>query len=106
MIRNDATRLFATATVAAMLTLGACSGRPTGNVANAPAAPVVDDAALAQAAASADEWLTIGRDYAETRFSPLKQIDADNVAPARPRLVYDTECRCAASKRRRSSRTA
>src|ERR1043165_826061 len=41
----------------------------------------VDDAALKNAAKSlADgEWLTYGLTPGETRFSPLKQIDASNV---------------------------
>jgi quinohemoprotein ethanol dehydrogenase len=39
----------------------------------------VDDAALKNAAANADEWLTYGHDYAETHYSALKQIDASNV---------------------------
>jgi quinohemoprotein ethanol dehydrogenase len=38
----------------------------------------VDDSALKNAAAS-DDWLTYGHDYAETHYSPLKQIDASNV---------------------------
>src|ERR1700734_787068 len=37
----------------------------------------VDDAALRKAAS--DEWVTYGHDYAETHFSPLKQINAENV---------------------------
>jgi quinohemoprotein ethanol dehydrogenase len=40
----------------------------------------VDDAALRNAAKTGDEWLTYGRDPGETRFSPLKQIDASNVS--------------------------
>ena len=39
----------------------------------------VDNNGLKNAAKSGDEWITYGRDYAETRFSPLKQIDATNV---------------------------
>ncbi len=39
----------------------------------------VDDNALKNTAKNADEWLTTGRDYAETHFSPLKQIDSTNV---------------------------
>jgi len=27
-----------------------------------------------------DEWLTHGRDYAETRFSPLRRLDDSNIA--------------------------
>jgi len=40
---------------------------------------LVDDAALKTAASKPDEWLTYGRDYAETHFTPLKQIDDKNV---------------------------
>jgi quinohemoprotein ethanol dehydrogenase len=50
----------------------------------------VDDGALAAAAASGDEWLTYGRDYAETRFSPLDQIDASNVDRLGLAWYYDT----------------
>jgi quinohemoprotein ethanol dehydrogenase len=39
---------------------------------------LVDDSTLLNAAP--DEWVTYGRDYAETHFSPLKQINAENVA--------------------------
>jgi quinohemoprotein ethanol dehydrogenase len=52
---------------------------------------VVDDAALASAARSAEEWLTIGRDYAETRFSPLEQIDSGNVSRLGVAWQYDTD---------------
>ena len=37
----------------------------------------VDDNNLRKAAP--DEWITYGRDYSETHFSPLKQINAGNV---------------------------
>jgi quinohemoprotein ethanol dehydrogenase len=43
-------------------------------------APAVTDAALRAASPDGKEWLTYGRDYAETRFSPLEQIDASNVS--------------------------
>ncbi len=39
----------------------------------------VDDAALRDAAKNTGEWLTVGRDYAEQRYSPLTQITAANV---------------------------
>ena len=39
----------------------------------------VDDAALRNAARNSSEWLTVGRDYAEQRYSPLAQITAANV---------------------------
>ena len=40
---------------------------------------IVDDAALRGGRAAAGEWITNGIDLAETRYSPLKQITADNV---------------------------
>ncbi|HEY2379618.1 MAG TPA: PQQ-dependent dehydrogenase, methanol/ethanol family [Terriglobia bacterium] len=39
----------------------------------------VDTNALRNAKKNGDEWLTYGRDYAETHYSPLKQIDTSNV---------------------------
>jgi len=59
-------------------------------VAAQTAVRTVDDAALTGAARAADEWLTIGRDYAETRFSPLRAIDTGNVARLGLAWVYDT----------------
>ncbi len=50
----------------------------------------VDDAALRAAAAAPDQWLTIGRDYAETRFSPLRQIDSSSVNRLGLAWSYDT----------------
>src|SRR4051812_6058698 len=40
----------------------------------------VDEAALRAAAGASGEWLTVGRDYAETHYSPLQQIDTTTVA--------------------------
>jgi quinohemoprotein ethanol dehydrogenase len=51
----------------------------------------VDDAALIEAASSGDEWLTYGRDYAETRFSPLDQITSGNVQRLGLAWYYDTD---------------
>jgi len=51
--------------------------------------PVVDDAALRHAGAGGAEWLTNGLDLAETRYSPLKQITADNVDRLRQGWAYD-----------------
>ena len=51
--------------------------------------PVVDDAALRHAGAGGAEWLTNGLDLAETRYSPLKQITADNVDRLRPGWAYE-----------------
>ena len=43
------------------------------------AAPRVDAAALVNAAQNGGEWVTYGRDYAETHYSPLTQINDSNV---------------------------
>jgi quinohemoprotein ethanol dehydrogenase len=51
----------------------------------------LDDAALRQADARADEWVTHGRTYSETRFSPLKQIEAANVKSLGLAWSFDTE---------------
>lgn len=51
----------------------------------------VDDAALRNAAVNGEEWLTYGRDYAETRFSPLKQIDVTNVKRLGLAWSWETE---------------
>jgi quinohemoprotein ethanol dehydrogenase len=39
----------------------------------------VSDSALRNAGKSGGEWLTVGLNYAEQRYSPLKEIDATNV---------------------------
>ena len=39
----------------------------------------IDENALKNAGKTGEEWLTYGLNYAETRYSPLKQIDAGNV---------------------------
>ena len=40
----------------------------------------IDDAALKNAGKTGDEWLSYGLTPGETRYSPLKQIDAANVS--------------------------
>ena len=40
----------------------------------------IDENALKNAGKTGEEWLTYGLDMAETRYSPLKQIDATNVS--------------------------
>jgi len=49
-----------------------------------------NDAALALAGRSAHEWLTYGRDYAETRFSPLDQINEQTVSRLGLAWSYET----------------
>src|ERR1041384_6863320 len=52
---------------------------------------VIDDAALRNADARTGEWITHGRTYAETRFSPLTQINESNVKQLRLVGSFDTE---------------
>src|SRR5690348_5642533 len=56
-----------------------------------PAAKKIDDAALRNADAEGSDWVTHGRNYSETRFSPLKQIIADNVGSLGLAWAFDTE---------------
>jgi quinohemoprotein ethanol dehydrogenase len=51
----------------------------------------VDSAALRNAAKSGDEWLTYGRDYAETHYNPLNQINAGNVKQLGLAWSWETE---------------
>ncbi|MBC2837720.1 PQQ-dependent dehydrogenase, methanol/ethanol family [Robiginitalea sp. SC105] len=44
-----------------------------------PESGLVSEERLLQASESPGEWLMYGRDYSETRFSPLEQINASNV---------------------------
>lgn len=55
------------------------------------AAMKVDGAAIRANAASSRDWPSHGLDYAETRFSRLKQIDADNVKQLGLAWSYDLE---------------
>jgi quinohemoprotein ethanol dehydrogenase len=58
----------------------------------AAAQPVkVTDDMLRNAAKSQADWLTYGRDYAETRFSTLQQIDASNVKRLGLAWSFDTD---------------
>jgi len=49
----------------------------------------IDDAALRTAGKTGEEWLTYGLTPGETRFSPLKQIDAANVSRLGLAWSYD-----------------
>src|SRR5689334_5197338 len=51
----------------------------------------IDDAVLRNATATAGDWLTHGRDYSETRFSPLKEINTSNVKSLGLAWSFDTE---------------
>src|SRR4051794_3232561 len=65
------------------LTLGLCALVATGaagaaRVARAPAA--VDQQRLANVDREPGEWVSVGRDWGEQRFSPLTQINDENAA--------------------------
>ncbi|MAW81890.1 MAG: PQQ-dependent dehydrogenase, methanol/ethanol family [Parvularcula sp.] len=46
---------------------------------DSPAVAAVDAARLSNAAADLDNWLSYGRSYAEQRYSPLDQINDENI---------------------------
>jgi quinohemoprotein ethanol dehydrogenase len=48
-------------------------------IASAQQPALVDANILRNAAQEPEEWITYGRDYAETHYSPLKQIDPSNI---------------------------
>ncbi|MDR0781269.1 MAG: PQQ-dependent dehydrogenase, methanol/ethanol family [Pseudomonadales bacterium] len=62
-------------TLALIAALSGCSGESPDSAARATATAAAPKAT----ASSGDEWLSYGRDYSEQRYSPLKQINADNV---------------------------
>lgn len=51
----------------------------------------IDDAALKNVEARPGDWITHGRDYAETRFSPLKQINNANAKDLGLTWSFDTQ---------------
>lgn len=51
----------------------------------------VDDRALTNARSEPGTWLSNGRDYADTRYSPLKQIDSADVNRLGLDWYYDTD---------------
>ena len=56
-------------------------GEPTEPELELPAAlPMVNGARIAAADSEPGSWLTTGRTYSEQRFSPLREINAENVA--------------------------
>jgi PQQ-dependent dehydrogenase (methanol/ethanol family) len=73
-----------TAAVSCLALVAACARKseaPVVDAAKPPAAQVGAERLLAASAAdNAGQWLSHGRDYSEQRFSPLKQVTADNAA--------------------------
>ncbi|MEE8160775.1 MAG: PQQ-dependent dehydrogenase, methanol/ethanol family [Acidobacteriota bacterium] len=64
-----------------LMVLFGCGGTGTGSQSGAPtfASTAIDDAALSLADERVGDWLTQGRTYSEQRFSPLDQINGQNV---------------------------
>ncbi len=63
---------------------------------NLPAQPPasggnITNATLAAAADNPDEWITYGRDYSETHFSPLDQINLSNIDRLKPTWSFATD---------------
>ena len=57
--------------------------------AQAQTARKIDDAALKNAVRTPDEWVSYGATPGETRYSPLAQINASNVAQLHPAWSYE-----------------
>jgi quinohemoprotein ethanol dehydrogenase len=82
------------ATLILVTLLGACQQQTpmTSGSASAPRAFAnVDDARLSRAESDADNWLSYGRTYSEQRFSPLAQINADNVGQLELAWFHDLD---------------
>src|ERR1041384_6385068 len=79
-----ARRLFVATIAVGLLTIAVDHSASAQDAKGSPghikaATSVVDDAAIKANGASTKDWLTYGLDNAETRFSKLDQINADNV---------------------------
>ena len=73
----------------AVLILSGCSSRSSDDAANSP-----DQSFGARIVAADDEpenWLSTGRNYHETRFSPLTQINSENVGSLKLAWSYDLD---------------
>jgi quinohemoprotein ethanol dehydrogenase len=57
----------------------------------AKGARLIDDAALRKADERRGDWITHGRTYSETRFSPLNQINAGNIKQLGLAWSFDTD---------------
>src|SRR5690348_15440344 len=65
----------------ALVAVAGCNRKDAGGAAAAVPAAQVDAARLlaANSTANAGQWMSHGRDYSEQRFSPLTQVNTDNV---------------------------
>lgn len=75
---------------AALGLLAVCSVALVCHAAQEQPVPVVDDARMLAAAGTASDWLLYGRDFSNTRYSPLARIDAGNVHELAPRWIYQS----------------
>ena len=66
----------------------------TASIVSAQKQRQVDDAALKTGSKTGDEWIAYGVNWAEQRYSPLKQIDTSNVS--RLSVAWSTEIPVAA----------
>src|SRR5205823_12092117 len=62
---------------------------PLASIMTAQSGRKIDDAALKAAGRTGEEWLTYGLNYAETRYSPLNQINDSNVSRLGLAWSYD-----------------
>ena len=68
-----------------VLSASACEGRSG----SAPVGAFAEDSLLLNSAAVAESWPVFGRDYGNTRFSPLTQVSTQNVASLRLRWRHE-----------------
>src|SRR5579872_2787899 len=61
-------------------TIGAMALAVSASIISARGAKRIDNTALRDAGSDGADWITHGHDYAETYYSPLKQIDQSNVS--------------------------
>jgi PQQ-dependent dehydrogenase (methanol/ethanol family) len=77
----ERSRILAAATILALLaSMSACQPKSSPPASTPPKAAQVDAARLEGAAQDSANWMSTGRTYDEQRHSPLKAINADNVA--------------------------
>ena len=72
------TQRFFSAVISAAMLLAGCASTP----------PATDLATALVVNPEAGQWPSYGRDYSNQRFSPLKQINRDNVARLAPRWTF------------------
>lgn len=87
------TRSFAALLVCSLLTLAGCGAPASDSSKSAPLPAAVDAVRLTNADNDTANWMTYGRTYSEQRFSPLKQIDTQNISQLGLAWSYDLTVR-------------